>query len=108
LRIFLVLANMQSHHVPVQPQHGHAAFLRSTLARMDEMGHRPDLATFNALLAVFPEKNTCDPPPPALWLTFISALITFASALATATHCVQRPCRPVPKCTLFCCIPPHT
>ena len=41
-----------------RPRHGHASFVSSVLTRLDDTNTRADMSTYNALLDVFPERNS--------------------------------------------------
>eukprot|EP00042_Codosiga_hollandica_P033360 m.221620 g.221620 ORF g.221620 m.221620 type:complete len:384 (+) comp54168_c0_seq1:52-1203(+) len=45
-------------HINKRPAHGHVAFVRHALQRMDALQVQPTVHTYNLLIHVFPEKNT--------------------------------------------------
>eukprot|EP00729_Bicosta_minor_P014922 gene14922-1136_t len=40
-----------------RPKHGHVAFVTHALERIERTGAKPDVATMDGLIAVFPEEN---------------------------------------------------
>ena len=52
-------------HTRPQPAHGHVAFITTVLKHADARGIRLDTASFNHLLSVFPQTNTCESARPS-------------------------------------------
>ena len=53
-----LLRRIITHRPLHQSQFGHASFVNAAIDRLEELGEKGDLALYNDILAVFPERNT--------------------------------------------------